>query len=85
MAETKDNLARLRERGFDAVDLELSAVYAAAQKSGIKASSLLAVSDLPMDDVFAVNAPREAKKKYRDSIREIAVGAVDFITGECSL
>ncbi|HSH68649.1 MAG TPA: hypothetical protein VK997_01940 [Deferrisomatales bacterium] len=46
--ESPENLRALRELGFDALEMELSAFYTAAAHHGFQAISLTYVSDLPL-------------------------------------
>lgn len=80
MAEEETTLALISNKGFIGIDMELSAVYAAAHASGLKAAGLLVVSDLPIDKPLWEELLPEEKAIFKNSTEEAMKLAVEFIT-----
>ncbi|MCK5451253.1 MAG: hypothetical protein KAI70_05770 [Candidatus Omnitrophica bacterium] len=81
-AETEENVKVITEHGFEGIEMELSAVYSAARFSGIKATGIIYVSDLPgkkgIEDVFT----SEEKEKYAKGKDEMIRLSVEFLSNE---
>lgn len=48
LGENEESFAFMKDRGCDAVEMELSAVFTASKKIGRKAAGLITISDLPL-------------------------------------
>ncbi|MBD3380393.1 MAG: hypothetical protein GF408_08040 [Candidatus Omnitrophica bacterium] len=79
LAEKRQLLDSLRENGIGILDMELSAVYSASQKAGIKATSLLWVSDLPVEKPFWEEVEHGRDNGYNKGAEEAVRLAVKFI------
>jgi purine-nucleoside phosphorylase len=78
LAERRENMEKVEEKGFRGVDMELSAVYCAAGAAGIKAAGLLFVSDLPLEGPPGrPPAPRE-RTGYDNAVGEAVRLSMEF-------
>ncbi|MBF0494783.1 MAG: hypothetical protein HQL28_06630, partial [Candidatus Omnitrophica bacterium] len=82
LAETEENLVVLENSGFIGIEMELSAVYSAAAALGIRASGLLAVSDLPVKRPIWEALGTEDKRCLSLSIETIVETIMRFV-GTC--
>jgi purine-nucleoside phosphorylase len=48
LGERKDTFNYMKEKGCDAVEMEVSAVFTACTQAGLKAAALILISDLPL-------------------------------------
>lgn len=80
LVETEGNIKKLSESGFAGIEMELSAVYAAALSAGIKAASILFVSDRPGDKPLWEPLSRKDKDSYNRGLRELVRMVVECIT-----
>ncbi|KJJ85096.1 Nucleoside phosphorylase domain protein [Candidatus Omnitrophus magneticus] len=78
--ETKENLTAIYSRGYIGIEMELSAVYSAADVSGIKAGAILVVSDLPLINGVGQELDDNEKIIFKDSLKNIAFLAIEFIS-----
>jgi purine-nucleoside phosphorylase len=79
MAETRENLLSIEEKGFRGIDIELSAVYQAAQAAGLKAAGLLFVSDLPLKKPLGEELSVSEKKDHSDGIERLIRFIMEFV------
>lgn len=79
-AESKDFLSRIEKKGFSAVEMELSAVYTAAERTGMNAVGILFVSDLPLSAPLWSVMDAPAKEKCAHAKKKSIEIAVDFVT-----
>lgn len=79
VAETGEFIKAIEEEGFLGIEMELSAVYTAAKKTGISACSLLYVSDLPLEEPMWKESTEEEKEKRRKCLEKVVSLSVDFI------
>ena len=70
-AETRDVLEKIGNREFDGIDMELAAVYHAAEVLGIKAAGILFVGDRPIERPFWEKPSPEGKEKLKTAIEMV--------------
>jgi len=75
IAETKENLIYIENKGFLAIDMELSAVYKATEIISRNITSIMFVSDLPLKNPIW----QQDLSKYNIIIKKISHILVDFI------
>lgn len=79
--ESRENLELLARSGFDAIEMELSAFYAAAAHHGFDAGALTYVSDLPLRrSLWDAKAPDE-EDALRRAWRDLPALALEFLSG----
>lgn len=78
MAEEQKNMVSIEERGFKGIDLELSAVYHAARKTGREATGLALVSDLPLERPIWEQPAQKDKNGYVNRFSELVRFSVEF-------
>ena len=78
VAEHERNLVCIRDEGFQAIDMELSAVYQAARMIGIASVGLLVVSDKPLIKGLGEDIDGIEKKALDDGIDELVRLSVEF-------
>lgn len=77
--ETEANLRLLARLGYDALEMELSAFYAAAGRYGLEAAALTYVSDLPLrSDLWAPKSASE-QEALRRAYRAVPRLALEFL------
>lgn len=77
--ECRENLETLALRGFDALEMELSAFYAAAGHHGFAAAALTYVSDLPLrSSLWEAKRPEE-QTALRAAWRATPLHALEFL------
>jgi purine-nucleoside phosphorylase len=77
--ESRENLELLARSGFDALEMELSAFYAAAAHHGFQAAALTYVSDLPLrSSLWAPKSP-QAEEALRATWRVLPRLALGFL------
>lgn len=77
--EERENLELLAARGFDAIEMELSAFFAASARHGLRADALTYVSDLPLASSLWQSKSEEEKAGLARAWRtlpQIALGHV---------
>lgn len=79
-AETVELREVLRKKGIDSIDMELSKVLTAAEISGIKASSIMVVSDDFRKRSFFREFTKAEKGFYNDSCAKVSRFVVDFLS-----
>ena len=82
VAEHERNLIRIQEEGFQGIDMELSAVYRAAEIAGILATGLLAVSDRPLIKGLGEEVNDSENRALDDGIRELVRLSIEFARAE---
>ncbi|MGB2600319.1 MAG: hypothetical protein WBB86_03065 [Candidatus Omnitrophota bacterium] len=82
MAEKREGLLKIEEKGFIGIDLELSAVYNAARVIGLEVVGLLYVSDLPLKKPLGAQLSDQEKKDYNEGLRKVIRCSVEFAIGE---
>jgi len=80
LAETKENLLYLEDKGFAGIDMELSAVYHAAQSINKPAVGAVVVSDLPLKRPLGSDFTDDEKKAYDSSMKRLVDNIVEFVT-----
>jgi len=80
LAETQENLSRIEQKNFIGIDLELSAVYRAANVIKRKAAALTVVSDLPKKKPLWEKPNAIDKKKYTKNRNKLITLAIEFAT-----
>jgi len=78
-AENKENLSAIEAYGFIGIDMELSAVYNAANRIETDITSLLVVSDRPFDKSLGSKLDHEEELRVRNAIAELPAIAMDFM------
>ena len=78
MAEKPEALKNITVKGFKGIDMELSAVYRAAEELDIKATGMLIVSDLPLDKPVWGDMTQGEKDRYNTSMRELVRYTAEF-------
>ncbi|MGB2651388.1 MAG: hypothetical protein WBD00_04200 [Candidatus Omnitrophota bacterium] len=78
MAEESEFVKNIEDRGFAGVEMELSAVYSAARSTGLKATALTVVSDLPLERPLW-DLTKEEKSEYNNGVKEMACLLSDFM------
>ncbi|MDD4956925.1 MAG: hypothetical protein PHH49_02245 [Candidatus Omnitrophica bacterium] len=79
LAETPELLTGLAGSGFAGIDMEVSAVYAAAAFTGMKAIGLLVVSDAPPERPFWQEKDVNDHKRFSEGIEEAVKLSVGFV------
>ena len=74
--ESPENLRTLRDLGFDALEMELSAFYTAAAHHGFEATSLTYVSDLPLTRSLWQEKTAEERDLLRHAYRALPLLAL---------
>lgn len=69
--ESQENLRALAGAGFDAVEMELSAFYAAARHHGMESAALTYVSDLPLRSSLWEDKTNDEKDGLRKALRAL--------------
>ncbi len=77
--ESRENLEVIREAGFDALEMELSAFYAAARRHGLEAAVLTYVSDLPLGSSLWEEKSPEERDALRLAYRALPALAMDYL------
>ncbi len=70
-AETPEDMRKIEAHGFYGIDMELSAVYHAADVAGMKAAGILFVSDLPLEKPFWETSSSGEKEKLKASAETV--------------
>ena len=78
MAEKPEALSAMAAKGFKGIDMELSAVYHAAEVIDMKAAGILIVSDLPLDKPVWEEMARGEKSRYNSTMRELVRYTSEF-------
>jgi purine-nucleoside phosphorylase len=78
VSEKKETLLKIEEKGFIGIDLELSAVYSAAQAIGRKAVGLLFVSDLPLKKPLGEELTSQEKTHLKEGIEKVICYSAEF-------
>ncbi|MCK4852465.1 MAG: hypothetical protein KAS86_05045 [Candidatus Omnitrophica bacterium] len=78
LAEQRENLLRVREKGFKGIDMELSAVYRAAAIAGIRAAGFLVVSDIPLVKNMGDGLDPSERKAFNRGIQDQARFTLEF-------
>lgn len=76
-AEAPENLRLLRERGFDALEMELSAFFSAARHHSLPGAALTYISDLPLESSLWEKKSPEEERALREAyglLPELALG-----------
>jgi purine-nucleoside phosphorylase len=77
-AEAPENLLLLRERGFDALEMELSAFFSAARHHGLLGAALTYVSDLPIESSLWEKKAQKEEAALKDAYRLLPELALEF-------
>jgi purine-nucleoside phosphorylase len=78
--ESRENLELLAELGYDALEMELSAFYAAARHHGFEAAALTYVSDLPLrSSLWEPKSPAE-EEALRTAYRALPPLCLEFLS-----
>ncbi len=80
MAETYENLRDIEENGFIGIEMELSAVYAAANQIKAAATGLLLVSDKPLEKGLEEIPDPEELLRFRQGFTDLPRLAAEFMT-----
>lgn len=80
LAETRENIRAIEQKNFIGIDLELSAVYRAANVIGRKAVGLTVVSNLPKKKPLWKKPTAIDKKKYLKNRNKLIELAIEFAT-----
>jgi purine-nucleoside phosphorylase len=78
-AESQENLELLAARGFDALEMELSAFYWAAHHHGLKGGALTYISDLPLRSSIWEEKSEAEREAFRDVWRGLPEVCLDFM------
>jgi purine-nucleoside phosphorylase len=76
--ESEENLRHLAGSGFDALEMELSAFFAAARHHDLRAAALTYVSDLPLGSSLWQKKSQEENEALRDAYRALPQLCLDF-------
>ncbi len=80
LGERKETFDFMKEKGCDAVEMEVSAVFTACRATGKKAAALILISDLPLKDMNLFEGITEIDinryNKVRTDLPEILLEAV---------
>jgi AMP nucleosidase len=79
MAETQENLLNIEKKGFRGIDIELSAVYRAAQTIDLRSAGLLFVSDLPLERPLGEELKLSEKKDYSVGLERLVRFSMEFV------
>jgi len=83
LGERKETFDFMKERGCDAVEMEVSAVFTACRAMGKKAAALILISDLPLKDRNLFEGITEADIKRYNELRADLPGIL--LEAACSL
>jgi len=78
LAEQRENLLGIQEKGFKGIEMELSAVFRAAEVAGIKSSGLVVVSDMPLEKRMGDKLETSEKKAFDRGIKDLVRFALEF-------
>ena len=81
LAEDKKTLKCIEAERYKGIDLELSAVYHAANIIGCRIAGLLYVSDLPLTKPLWEITTDDEKQVLKKALKEVVKLAVDFVSG----
>ncbi len=81
LAEQRKNLLGIQEKGFKGIEMELSAVFRAAEVAGIKASGLVVVSDTPLEKKMGHKLDPCEKKAFDRGIKDLARFSLEYALG----
>ncbi len=77
--ESRENLLAIRDHGYDAVEMELSAFFAASRCHGLAAAALTYVSDLPLgSSLWQEKGPGE-EEALRHAYRALPLLALEYL------
>lgn len=79
MAERRENVLSIEKAGFIGIDMELSAVYQAARRIGLKAAGLAVISDLPLKYPVWEELDPERKNSYTRGMKGLIRLSSDFV------
>ena len=77
--ESQENLKTLVRLGYDALEMEISAFYAAAQHHGFEASVLTYISDLPLESPLWQQKTEEEEESLRRAYRALPLLALEWL------
>jgi len=80
LAETPENLLKIEQKNFIAIELELSSVYHAANLIGREITGLTIVSDLPKNKPLWEKQNITDRKKYTKNRNDLIKLLIDFAT-----
>lgn len=80
--ESEENLRTIKDHGYDALEMELSAFFAAAARHGMDAAALTYVSDLPLKSSLWQEKTPEENLKLSAAWRALPALAVEFMARE---
>jgi nucleoside phosphorylase len=78
VAETAENIEQIRDKGFKGIDMEIAAVYNAAETAGIAAAGLLFVSDIPSRRPFWETLEGDDREQYRKGMNRVVKLSVEW-------
>jgi purine-nucleoside phosphorylase len=76
--ESEENLRHLADTGFDALEMELSAFFAAARHHQLRAAALTYISDFPLGSSLWREKTKEENTRLRDAYRALPNLCLDF-------
>ena len=78
LSETAFNIKSLTDEGLLGIDMETSAVFCAAQSFGIKAVSVMTVSDLPLSIPFWEKVDKKNAKEYGHTFETVLLNLIEI-------
>lgn len=81
LAEERKNISFIQDKGFKGIEMELSAVYRAAEIAGIKAAGLLVVSDMPLTKGIWGELESFERKAFAKGIKDLVRFSLEFAGG----
>jgi len=78
--ESQENLQVLKDSGFDAIEMELSAFFAAAAYHQLAFAALTYVSDLPLLSSLWDKKSVEEKERLKDAYRSMPLLSMEFFS-----
>lgn len=80
IAEERKNVIDIEKKGYIGIEMELSSVYSAANKTRQKASAVMLVSDLPLKKPIGESLSAEERKRYNSGFDKIISLLTEFAT-----
>jgi purine-nucleoside phosphorylase len=82
LAEEKDFLMGLEQKGFAGIEMELSAFYCASKNVNINSSGILVVSDMPVEKPLYEFQDKQDKQIYYKTVKDVAKLSIEYIAGK---
>jgi len=78
VAEIPGNLEYIQKKGFKGIEMELSAVFRAAEVAGLKAAGLVMVSDRPLEKGIGEELSSKEREAFKKGLADVLRLAMDF-------